>query len=75
MAEREGFEPSPPAPPSLDVSAICENGEAQSSPIASPNVGNVQQELSEIVSAWPSLPEPIRQAVLTLLRASRGGAK
>ena len=75
MAEREGFEPSPPAPPSVNVSAICESGEAQSSPIASPNIGNVRQELSEIVETWPTLPESIRSAILALLRAAKGGVK
>ena len=70
MAEREGFEPSPPAPPSLDVTATCRSGEAQSSPIASPNLGKLSPELAEIVAVWPSLAPEIQAALLTLARAA-----
>jgi hypothetical protein len=31
----------------------------------------IDAELVEVVNAWPNLPEPIRQAMLTLARTAR----
>lgn len=44
-------------------------------PILAPNLGNACAELAEIVSAWPTLSDGLRHAVLTLLRATLGGGR
>lgn len=73
MAEREGFEPAPPAPPSIEFNAACESREAQSSPIASPIVGKVCSELAIIVRAWGTLRPELRAAILAIIASVQGG--
>ena len=73
MAEREGFEPSPPAPPSIEFNAICKSEEALSSPIASPNLGKLSPELAKVVSAWPKLRLQLRAAILAIIASVEDG--
>ena len=37
-------------------------------------MGEPDAELAAVVSAWPALDEPIKAAILTLVRASGKGA-
>jgi hypothetical protein len=70
MAEREGFEPSAPAPPSLDNTATCKSEEVQSSPIASPNLGNESLDLEKIVRVWPSLRRELKAAIKAIVESA-----
>lgn len=73
LAEREGFERSPPAPPSIYGKTVYESREAQSSPLASPNVGQLWAELATVVSAWGALDPASRAAVLAIVASAEGG--
>jgi hypothetical protein len=37
-------------------------------------LGGGDTDLADVVTAWPDLPEPIKAAVLALVKAARGGA-
>ena len=70
MAERGGFEPSPPAPPRLDATGVCESGEAPSSPIASSNAGQLCAELAKVVAVWGKLSAELRAAILAIIASA-----
>jgi hypothetical protein len=36
--------------------------------------GDIPPDLADVVAAWPDLPDPIKAAVLALVKAARWGA-
>ena len=69
--QRVGFEPTKTATEAAAPEGKCESDVSASSLLASLNLGKLREELSEIGEAWPKLPDSVRLAILTRLRASR----
>jgi hypothetical protein len=59
-ADGEGFEPQRS---SSKKSALRKRGGAESGAVGAP----LDSDLARIVAAWPTLPEPIRRAMLALI--------
>lgn len=56
----------------VDSEIAGENAESASSPIASQIPGKLSPELAELARTWATLPDAIRTAILTLVRAAKG---
>lgn len=68
-----GIRTHPPAPPSVDNTALYKSGKSILSQTVSQISGDCGAELAEIVAAWPALAASVRLALLTLVRASGSG--
>jgi len=55
-------------------SGAYEVGKTGASSIASPNPDELSPELAAVVNAWPKLPDSVRGALLTLIRAAQEAA-
>jgi hypothetical protein len=53
------------------MTAPCENAEENSdfSALLAPELARIDPDLARIVAAWPTLAEPIRRAMLALVKS------
>jgi len=75
VAERVGFEPNLNATEAAAFEGSCKSESSPASSLASLIPETLREELSEIGEAWPKLPDSVRAAIRTLIRASKGGAQ
>ena len=75
VAEREGFEPPGPSADVVVAGEVCKLTTSALPAELPCSGGGAWAEVAELVAFWPTLREEIRQAVLTLVRASKGGAR
>ena len=75
LAERVGFEPAAAPAEAVGGEAGCGNANPGLSQTMPEAAGPGGPELAEIVAAWPTLAVSTRAALLTLVRAVRGGGR
>jgi len=62
-------------PPSETPEQSGDSGGGDSAPATSPATAPRDPQLAELIEAWPTLAEPMRVAVLAIVRASGGGTQ
>jgi len=75
-----GLQNQSPTESTRDGTRVCESGASELIPQLTPESGKQAQidtsllppDLTEIVAAWPKLPDVIRSAILTIVRNSIG---
>lgn len=66
-----GFEPAAAKPQSAANQDSCVGGQSGCAQRGAQDSATVWQELALIAEAWPKLAPDLRQAILTIIKASR----
>jgi hypothetical protein len=66
----KGFEPSASNSQAVESQPVSESAETPYTQIRAQIAGDIGRDLSQVVGAWPSLPGPLRAAILAIINSA-----